>query len=97
MIFAPAFIIQDIYSMNKIRKVSFYYLAQEKHILIPEHNTTQITSVNASDIKTNFERIYNRNTSILTNGNRAISLETSSNKYVIEFTQLSHPKTGNNA
>ena len=70
------------------RKVSFYKLSLEKSTLIKETNSIKIEQLTNVDLVKYFAKIYNQKATKLTNGNRAITVETSSGNYVIEIVEF---------
>lgn len=69
---------------NVNRKVSFYRLSLEKETLILERRTTRVDILSNSKIEEYFQKIYNEKMASLSNGSKAIIVEVTNNKYVIE-------------
>lgn len=65
------------------RKVSFYRLSLEKHVLLPT-NVTQIQTLSNEEIEEKFNEIYTNNFISLPNGTKAVKIDTGNSEYVVE-------------
>lgn len=77
---------------NKKRNVSFYRLSLEKQTLVLESNTVQVRELSNVEIEDCFVKIYNNNMRLLTNGNRAVDVDSPSSNYVMEIIDYSAHK-----
>lgn len=68
---------------NQKRKVSFYLLTLEKHRYIEERNATAISLLDNNEVEMSFQKVYSE-MKCLSNGHRAIEVETTNNNYVVE-------------
>lgn len=80
------------------RKVSFYRLSLEKHVLLPT-NVTQIQTLSNEEIEEKFNEIYTNNFISLPNGTKAVKIDTGSSfashtqKYNCIIQKISYNKT----
>lgn len=65
------------------RKVSFYRLSLEKHVLLPT-NITQIQTLSNEEIEEKFNEIYTNKFISLPNGTKAVKIDTGNSEYVVE-------------
>lgn len=77
---------------NIKRKVSFYKLSLEKSTYLKGKNTVKIETLSKEKLIQYFKKLYDEKTIKLTNGNRAIHVNTSSGDYVIEIIEFNEEK-----
>lgn len=71
------------------RKVSFYRLSLEKDIFVRERNTVQMQTLSNAEMEEQFNFIYQEKMADISNGRKAMEVETSNSKYVVEVVALS--------
>lgn len=70
------------------RKVSFYRISLEKVTEIKEENKTRIEELPNSELLLHFRKLYDIKTQSLGNGNKAITVNASTGKFVVEIVEF---------
>ena len=73
------------------RKISFYRLSLEKKTLVEDKNTVKITLLSDEEIYETFTNIY-KNAVELKKGKKAVDVDTSNGKYVVEIIEVKDKK-----
>ena len=66
------------------RKVSFYRLSLEKDVFVRERNAVQEQTLSNTEMEEQFNFIYREKMSDISNGRKAMEVETYNSKYVVE-------------
>lgn len=72
------------------RRVSFYRLSLEKEVLIRERNTVQVQPLSTAEMEEQFDFIYNEKMANISNGRKAMEVETYNSNYVVEIISYSN-------
>ena len=72
------------------RKVSFYRLSLEKDVFIRERNAAQVQVLSNTEMEEQFNYIYHDKMSDISNGRKAMEVETYSSNYVVEVVSYSN-------
>ena len=66
------------------RKVSFYRLSLEKDVFVRERNAAQVQALSNTEMEAQFNYIYHEKMAAISNGRKAMEVETYNSKYVVE-------------
>lgn len=72
------------------RKVSFYKLSLEKDFFIDNHKRARSTTLSNAEMEEQFTFIYSEKMSDISNGRKAIEIETYNSRYVVEVIDYSN-------
>ncbi len=72
------------------RKVSFYRLSLEKDVLVRERRTVQVHPLSNEEMEEQFDFIYSEKMADISNGRKAMDVETYNSNYVVEVISYSN-------